>query len=275
LTIPPTDPDRTRWFSEQLGHEAGPPANCNASTGALVPRPMNLNDGMRRRRPAAHSVRGRRLNGGWLGRRDELEGDARQFRKPLYGVLQPYEAELVNLWVRRTPTLVPSLDTSAILWKIGCKASDLATWEEIDRGVGYLLLESMDARHWHRPPPKIAFLAPLLFRVAVSFPECPPGSFLEHRRVWVPEHDRWALTISYLAPGPLRTSIACAHVSHAEWGDDSVRAGYCAWWNRLKAAQPTLAFGHMSERGIVQPHLAWELLRGVWPQAANQEGKQA
>jgi len=190
---------------------------------------------------------------------------------PLYGRLPRQEAELLKLWMRRSAREVPCLDASVWLGFIGAETSDLATWEQIDRGVGYLLMESLDDRYRHRSPPRLAFVAPLLFRVAVDFPRAPPGNFLEHRRVWVPEHDRWALTLTYLKPGRLRSSIACASIAPEAWDLAAVCDGYRGWWSRFSKTQPSVTFGAMTLGGIVAPGLAWEWLRAHWPQAGLEQ----
>jgi hypothetical protein len=189
---------------------------------------------------------------------------------PLFDVLPIHEAALLKLWLRRFPAEVPPLDASTWLAELGLPTSDLATWDQIARGVGYLLLESLDEKHaQRRRRSTLAYVAPVLFRVAVDFPRSPPGQFIEHRRVWVPQHERWVLTLTYLAPGRVRTSLACGSVAPADWTLEVVHQAYQSSWARLKQAQPELSFGAMSPRGLVPPAVAWAWLQAHWPHASQ------
>lgn len=203
-----------------------------------------------------------------LSEMDAHEYASWQATYPLFDVLPIQEAALLKLWLRRFPAEVPPLDASRWLTHLRLPTSDLATWDQIARGVGYLLLESLDEKHprrWRRST--LAYVAPVLFRVAVDFPRSPPGQFIEHRRVWVPQHETWVLTLTYLAPGRLRTSFACGSVAPADWTLEAIHQAYQSSWARLRAAQPELSFGAMSPRGLVPPAVAWPWLQAHWPQA--------
>ena len=188
---------------------------------------------------------------------------------PLFDVMPMHEAALLKLGLQRRPSEVPPLSASGWLAELRLPTSDLATWDQIARGVGYLLLESLDEKHAkRRRRSTLAFVAPLLFRVSVDFPRSPPGQFIEHRRVWVPQHERWVLTQTYLAPGQWRTSFACGSVAPADWTLEAVRQAYRPAWERWQHAQPALSFGAMAPEGLVPPAIAWPWLQAHWPQAA-------
>jgi hypothetical protein len=182
----------------------------------------------------------------------------------LYDVLPTHEAALIALWMKRIPGLVPYRDTSGWLRAIGCPSSESATWDEIAHGVGYLLLESLDARHAMRASPRLAFVAPVLFRCDIDFPHAPKGCFIEHRRVWLPQYDHWVLTITYPTPSQRRTSIAAAALAPDEWSHERVRSSYQELWCRVRARQPQAKLGAMAVAGSIPADVARPWLEEIF-----------